>query len=468
MQIKAQSLLTKVIVIGLALGSSPAPAQEATQESSHEAAQEAAQESAPASVEQLEQRIRILERRLEIADEEAATKAKAAAVPVAGERGFALRSADGSSELKFRLLAQGDARFLTDKPDPPFNDTFLLRRLRPIFEVSLGPLIAARLTPEFAGPGATIVDAYLDLKLAPLYTVRLGKVKGPVGLERLQSGGSTMFIERAYPTELAPNRDVGLMLQGEYGGGLFTYTLGLFNGAADGRDAAATDVDDEKEIAGRLFFEPFRNSPGLWQGLGFGVAGSSGDKLGQSVGNNGVLPQYRTPAQNVFFQYRSGVAAAGRYERVAGHTYWYRHSLGVLAEYIESRQVLATPSAAVDLTHSAWQVSATYVLTGEDATFRGITKPKSAFAIGAPGLGAWELTARATELDIDDDAFPLFANPETAASRARSYGAGVNWYVSSNAKLMLDYLQTEFDGGAAAGADRRDEKAILGRFQVTY
>ncbi len=440
-----------VVTLTLAFASGPAGAQENE-----------------TSMDSLEQRVRILERRLEIAEEEAATKAKSTAVPVADERGFALRSADNSFELKFRLLAQGDARFLTDSPDPPFNDTFGMRRLRPIIEASLGKLIGVRLTPEFAGASATIVDAYLDLKLSPLYTVRVGKVKGPVGLERLQSGGSTMFIERAYPTELAPNRDIGVMLQGDYDSGLFTYTLGIFNGVADGRDAAATDVDDEKEIAGRVFFEPFRNSPGALQGLGFGVAGSSGDKFGTGVGQGGVLPQYRTPAQNVFFQYASGVTAAGAHERLTANGYWYRYSLGVMAEYIESTQELAAATATAELTHSAWQVSAAYVLTGEDATFRGVTKPKSSFVPGAPGFGAWEITARVTELDIDDDAFPVFANPATAASRARTYGAGLNWYVSSNAKLMFDFLQTEFEGGAAAGTDRRNEKALLGRFQVTY
>ncbi|HSD73903.1 MAG TPA: porin [Steroidobacteraceae bacterium] len=427
-----------------------------------------AQEEGVPTLEQLEQRIRVLERQLEIADEDAAAMAKTTAVPVADERGFALRSADNSFELKFRLLAQGDARFLEDSTLPPFNDTFGMRRLRPIIEASLGKLIGVRLTPEFAGAGATIVDAYLDLKLAPLYTVRVGKMKGPVGLERLQSGGSTMFIERAYPTELAPNRDIGLVLQGDYDGGVFSYALGIFNGAADGRDAAATDVDDEKEIAGRVFFEPFRNSPGWLQGLGFGVAGSSGDKVGTSVGQGGVLPQYRTPAQIAFFQYATGVAASGKHERLTAHSYWYRYSLGVMGEYIESSQELTAAGGTAQLTHSAWQVSAAYVLTGEDETFRGVIKPKSSFVRGAPGFGAWEVVARVSELDPDDDAFPVFANPATAASRARTYGAGVNWYLTPNAKVMLDYLHTEFQGGAAAGADRADENVVLGRFQVTH
>jgi phosphate-selective porin OprO/OprP len=421
------------------------------------------------SLDDVEQRVRILERQLELAEEEAAAKAKNAAVPVADEKGFALRSADNSFELKFRALAQGDARFLVEETEPPLNDTFAMRRLRPIFEASLGKLITVRLTPEFAGPSATIVDAYLDFKLSPLYTVRVGKTKGPVSLERLQSGGATMFIERAYPAELAPNRDIGVMLTGEYDGGVFSYTLGIFNGVADGRDAAATDVDDEKELEGRVFVEPFRNLPGLLQGLGFGVSGTAGDKSGTSVGTGGVLPQYRTPAINTLFQYVTSAAAAGKHERLAASGYWYRHSFGLMGEYIESSQEIIAPGAGVtELTHSAWQVSAAYVLTGEDQTFRAVTRPKSAFVRGAPGAGAWEIVARAMELELDDAAFPLFANPATSATRARTYAAGVNWYINSNAKVMLNYFQTQFEGGAAGGADRDDEKVLLGRFQVAY
>ena len=42
-------------------------------------------------------------------------------------------------------------------------------------------------------------------------------------------------------------------------------------------------VDDKKEVAARVVCEPFRNEPGLLQGLGFGVAGSSGSKFGTSA-----------------------------------------------------------------------------------------------------------------------------------------------------------------------------------------
>jgi phosphate-selective porin OprO/OprP len=108
------------------------------------------------------------------------------------------------------------------------------------------------------------------------------------------------------------------------------------------------------------------------------------------------------------------------------------------------------------------------VLTGEDQTFRAVPKSTSTFVRGAPGIGAWELVARAMEIDLDDAAFPVLANPDTSATKATSFGVGVNWYINSNAKVMLNYFQTEFEGGATGGLDREDEKVLRARVQVSY
>ncbi|MFO0793874.1 MAG: hypothetical protein U0586_07405 [Candidatus Brocadiaceae bacterium] len=43
-----------------------------------------------------------------------------------------------------------------------------------------------------------------------------GKQKAPLILERLQGDNDFTFLERAYPTYLASNRDVGVMLHGEF------------------------------------------------------------------------------------------------------------------------------------------------------------------------------------------------------------------------------------------------------------
>jgi phosphate-selective porin OprO/OprP len=415
----------------------------------------------------LQQRLALLERKLELQEEAETAKAQSApVVNASADKGLGIKSADGQLEVKLRGLVQADGRFFLDDDQAPQNDGFLMRRIRPTLEGSWGPLLGFRLTPEFAGDSATIVDAYLDLKFDPRATVRIGKTKGPVGLERLQSGGALGFVERGFPTELAPNRDIGVQLQGALAGGTLNYVAGVYNGSVDGRDAATSNPDNELEYAARVFAEPWKNRANALSGLGFGIGASTGDTYGS--GNN-FLPRYRTPGQTQFFGYRGTVAADGRHARVSPQAYWYVGRFGTLAEWIASRQeVLAADGTREDLRHRAWQVTGGVVLTGEDASYRGVTKPNRPFSPGAGGWGAFELTARYGVLDVDDDAFPLFADPETSASRARAWTLGLNWYLTSNFKLVANYTQTAFDGGAPGGADREDERTFFTRAQFQF
>ena len=416
----------------------------------------------------LDQRLRILERQLELQQEEAAVRATTAPVVAVNDKGLSVRSPDARYEIKLRGLVQADHRAFLGDEAPAFNDGFLFRRIRPTIEGSLGPLVGFRLTPEFAGDGATIVDAYVDLKFDPRWTLRAGKLKGPVGLERLQSGGATALVERGFPTELAPNRDLGVQLQGELAGATVSYAAGLFNGAPDGRDAPTSDPDGELEFAGRLFFEPWKNQANALSGLGFGLAGSVGDKQG---GGNSFLPRYRTPGQNVFFSYRGTVLADGRHARISPQAWYYRHAFGLQAEAIRSEQavsVAGNPATRTTLSHDAWQLTAGWVLTGEDAGYRGVVKPNRPFVAGGEGWGAFELVARYGELDVDDAAFGLYADPAAAARRATAWGLGLNWYLNSNLKLVVNHTRTRFDGGAAGGADREDESTVFSRLQLAF
>ncbi len=333
----------------------------------------------------IDQRLRVIERRLEIQDEERAAAAKSAPVVAVNDKGASFRSAEGDYEIRLRGLLQGDARFFVDDRQQPQNDTFLLRTARPTIEGALGKLVAFRFTPEFAGDSASIVDAYADLRFDPAYTLRVGKFTSPVGLERLQSSSALAGVERALPSELAPNRDIGAQLQGTLAGGKASYALGVFNGTVDGRDAVTGNPDNELEYAGRVFFEPFKDGFGAWAGLGFGLGASVGDTRGS--GNN-FLPRYRTPGQATFFSYRGTVLADGRHARWSPQAYYYRDAFGLQAEYIVSRQKLATLAARATLSNKAWQATASYVLTGEDAGYRGVVRPSRPFAPGGTGWGA--------------------------------------------------------------------------------
>jgi phosphate-selective porin OprO/OprP len=418
--------------------------------------------------EALKQRVAVLERQVELQQEETATKAASAPVFTVGEKGFSVKSADGGYEAKLRGVVQADNRLFTSGETAVNNDTWLFRRIRPTLEGSLGSLVGFRLTPEFAGDSATIVDAYLDLKFDPRATLRVGKMKGPIGLERLQSASAIEMIERGFPTELAPNRELGVQLQGEFAAGRVSYAAGAFNGAPDGRDAPTSDADGNVEFEGRVFFEPWKNSANALSGLGFGLAGSFGEKEG--LGNN-LLPRYRTPGQNIFFSYRATVLADGEHRRLSPQAFYYRNRLGLLGEWISSEQELqvgANAATHTSLRNTAWQVTGSWVLTGEDAGYRGVLKPSRPFAVNGEGWGALELVARAGELEIDEDAFPVYADPALFARNARSWGLGLNWYLTSNLKLVFNHTHASFDGGAPLGEDREDEDVFSTRVQVAF
>jgi phosphate-selective porin OprO/OprP len=410
-------------------------------------------------------RLAILERKLELADEAAAAKAPTTPVASLDAKGLSVKSPDSQFEIRLKGNVQVDQRTYVGGAGLLANDGFTVRRVEPILEGSFGSLVGFRLKPDFAGDSPSLSEAYVDVRFDPAYTLRVGKFKSPVGLERLQSSSSLAMIERTFPTELAPNQDVGVQLQGELARGTVTYAAGVFNGAPDGRDAPTTDADDNAEFAGRVFFEPWKNDATALSGLGFGVAGSVGDK--QGAGGN-FLPRYRTPGQLVFFSYRAAAAADGRHVRWSPQAYYYRNAFGLLGEYIRSSQEIALGGNRDTLANDAWQVTASWVLSGEDASYRGVVKPSHPFALDGDGWGAWELVARYGELDIDDDAFPIFADPSLVAGHARTWGLGLNWYLTSNLKLVFNHTRTAFDGGAAAGADRRDEDTFFSRLQVAF
>lgn len=440
-----------------------------------------------------EQKIKILERKLELNDE--AVKAAAPTTPVvraSPQQGFRIQSADGANVARLRGLLHFDGRYFPDDITPATADTWLLRRVRPTLEGTLNGIFDYRFTPDFAGGKTIILDAFLAARLKPWAVVTAGKFKVPVGLERLVSASDLRFIERGLPTGLVPNRDLGVQLGGDIAGGVVNYSVGYFNGVSDGvsSDGNTPTSDAENDTKGdwaaRVFLQPFVNSDNFaLRGLGFGVAGTYVNSTGNTTTT--LLPSYRTPGQQTFFSYRSTTAASGATPAVNGtfadgerlrltpQAYYYVGSFGVLGEYVQVSQDVTrvTPAGtrSESLDNSAWQVQLAWFATGEDESFRGFT-PGSVFSLDSGTWGALEFVARYHELDIDDDAFTggadSFANPATSASKATAWGVGANWYLNQNYKWSLNYDVTSFESGAAGGTDRPDEKAIFTRFAVQF
>jgi phosphate-selective porin OprO/OprP len=442
-------------------------------------------------VEKLNSKVATLERKLEVQDEIATTAAQRTPVIEAGEGGFRITSADKAHQLRIRGALQVDSKTFSND-DGRLTDTFDLKQGRVWVEGYVFKDIFFKIMPDFAASGNILPDAYIDYAYHPSASLLVGKFKPAISLERLQGDSDGTFLERAFPTYLASNRDVGVQLHGGFdftgrkaekvAGPIdtrnqLTYQIGVFNGSGDdgSPNNNAPDTNDNKEFVARVFAQPFQHTGYSWlEGMGLGVAGSFSNANGQALRNQ-ATPIGRNTYLNYANTIRAGAAApladGGAY-RIYPQAYWYAGPFGLMGEYALSSQRLSGTNSAgratvIKQNNKAWQVLASYVVTGEDNSF-GAIKPIQKFDPLNGKWGALQLAARWTEMNIDNNTF-LLVNPSNSAGRASAWTAGLNWILNSNALIRADYENVKFSGGGGAlNVNRNTEQVFATRFQLSF
>jgi phosphate-selective porin OprO/OprP len=435
-------------------------------------------------LDELDQRTRITERKLELAQEAAAQKPPGPRV-ITGERGFAIGDGDRQFELKLQGLLQVDGRRLFGSDDPVLRDktdTFLVRRARLYFDTTVLGLVDARIMPDFGNNTVALLDAYADLHPRPWLRLRVGKFKPPIGLERLQTDAYVPLPERALDSNLSAQRDVGAELWGDIANAAIHYELVWLNGNPDG---TLNDVDDEhaKTYGGRLFLRPFQLTDVHAGDLGFGVAFETGNEKGSSVVTNGVasntwLPTFKSVGQNTIYSYVSSatdptltVFASQRHTRINPQLYYFYGPVGLLAEWVHERQGVAKGATVGAVNHQSGHVTVSVALGG-DNSYDGV-RPKAPANWATKDIGAVELVVRYGWLDLDDAAFvnALYADPTKSVTEAKEWSFGANWWLNRNVKLLASWGRTTFTGGAGkatAITDRATENVGIARVQVAF
>jgi phosphate-selective porin OprO/OprP len=473
LRFKAGSALLAALAFGT-LGSSPLRADEA-----------ADIKQLQAQIQALQDKLNVLARKQEIADDNTAAAAKALPKVTVTDSGLVVASPDAASSIHVGALVQFDSREFLQDGGGVANNGFFLRRARIVLDGKLDKIYSWQFVPEFGnGSGGTatavsILDANLVIAPTPEFQFKAGKFKTPLGLEELQNDPFTFLAERSFVSSLLPNRDLGAEFLGSLGNGRATYAIGLFNGIPDSLTTSGnSDFDNDKDIDGRIFLTPFVNekeSP--WQGLGFGVGGG----IGREKTHSAVTGGYKTDGQQTLLTYGSAVYTDGQVWRITPQAYYYHGPFGALAEYVVSavnvRPTAPTATsfpAKTQLENKAGQVTTSWVLTGEDATYAGVT-PALPFSWTNGTWGALQFTARYEQLKIDPNAFrgtsPL-ASPATNANEASAVGVGFNWYLTKAVRITQDFFDTRIHVGTVTTATpqilRHNEKALTTRVQVSF
>jgi phosphate-selective porin OprO/OprP len=219
--------------------------------------------------------------------------------------------------------------------------------------------------------------------------------------------------------------------------------------------------------------------------LGASYSETSTNALSLPATSGGTLAGYTTPGQQQFFAYNptsGSVVGNGTHWRLSPQATYLYGPFGVLGEYVISSEGVLNSSTqrSADLQHTAWQVSGQWVLTGEAASFTGI-QPQRRFNLRGDGWGAWQLVARYSQLDLDSDTFPNFANSLYSAGSASSWSVGINWWLNRNLRVLTGFTHTTFEGGgsgavpnipasltAPALVTTQDENVLSTRVQLSF
>ena len=445
------------------------------------------------NLQELDQRVKVLERQLENQADDASAAKKSTAVVTADTNGFGIYSADKAWGLKLGGLVQIDDRTFIDDYNPlpsaaygkvggkstlPANggyqaDSILPRRVRLSETLSLGQYAGAFLQEEFipSSSNPAVVDAYGELKPLKWATLRVGLQKTPLSLERWRSDPARDFVEFSYLAGLVTDRDTGAWLELKDADQIAYFGAGVFDGSNDtGSTEVVADNNKDKDAVAKLFFQPFR-ATGLvtLRDIGVGVAGSAGDHSGSALPTDKSLGQ----GQTIFsLSNTAAVKGDGGDYRLVPQAYAYYGSLSFLGEYLREGGAYVFNGQEYYLTNESWDAQLGWWLTGEDASFSAVKlNPNSSHS-----WGALQLAGRYSGINFD----PGYAangvvdnSKNTVVSAVRSWDVALNYVPTNNVKVLVDYAESYFtDGGGIDLAGARlalaPEKVLFTRVQFNF
>jgi phosphate-selective porin OprO and OprP len=398
---------------------------------------------------------------------------------------FFIRSPDG----QFSISPYGyvDTDYRAYKGDGAPANTFVVRRARFGFQGNYGSHFDfAILTDANATTGAIVRDVYLNVRIRPEFQFQAGQFKEPFAQETGIGATNLDYTERGlqallYPCAVTAFRCPGITLHGDIDHGVVQYWAGAFNG----RGGVALNVVNEPEIVGRLRFYPWRNTNNNWfKDFAFGGSITYGHSRGLSgdVSFSGTIPDQT-------YTFFPSLPINGPIYRYEGEFTYLKGPYAVRGEYVQlQEQRDNTGSEAVGglgfltlpgIGAKAWNISTTYLLTGEKRPENGTPRVKRPlFGPDTPGgqgrgWGAWEIGVRYSGIQADAPAanFLSYYTPEFVPGynfHTDQITFGLNWYLNYWVKYQFNLNINQLKQPSTIGQVPQNFYALVQELQFRF
>lgn len=341
-----------------------------------------------------------------------------------------------------------DSASLTAVGDVP--DVVDFRRARLAATGQVAENVGYMVEFDFAFPGRpNFMDVYLDLKDLPFGTMRIGQWRQPFGMDPLTSVRELWFLERALPFAFVPFRQTG---------------VGIFNTACDdsmtwavsgykfpvgpfGGNFGDSGYGMSTRITGNPVYDADSNTV-VHVGFDYSVNNPSTKSLilrstpeiGYTRGDFGLL------LTAIPFFVDTGLINTSLYNLVGAE---FGAAVGSLTFQAEWLGAVLDQRGGSTLQFSGGYAKMAYVLTGEHHPYNrknGVfTRVVPDAPFGKGGCGAWEVAARWSYIDLNDD--------NIAGGKMNDLTFGLNWYLNKLTKMQFNYIHAFLDSPLASDAD---------------
>lgn len=332
------------------------------------------------------------------------------------------------------------------------------RQARVFVQGTVNESIDFKLQYDFSGPDPALKDAFIGLSKVPaLGHIRVGHMKEPMSIEEITSGKYITFMESALPVlAFAPSRNTGIMAFRNAFNKRLYWGAGVFYDV----DSQGDQFQDNGEI----------NATGRITGLPFYAEG--GRKL-LHIGL-GYTHQFRDEDQDTL-RFRSRPEShitdvrtidTGRFYCDGADIFNPEAALvwGPFSLQSEYFYTTVNSKSAGDPTFTGAYLFGSWLVTGENRNFNPASasfdrvSPKSNFSFSNAGWGALELALRWSYLDLSDESI--------AGGKENNVTAGMNWYLTPNARLMVNYVHGAVKN--RTGVANGDLNILESRFQIDF